>query len=400
MFGLKNDKPIAEPKLEVGTETIPADFYGGVNPVIKFKKVEKEVDLTPKKAPVITSAEKVLLDKATAAGGGALLHPANLFSSRKGLLILGGGLFVIFIAGSGIYYWLSSRTTLPGPLPQPPVLSTPAPEPEPEPTPPPVAIETPTTTPVAPPTSLAEIPLEFPIVLLADSADSDTDDLTNLAEELWRTDPAGPDSDEDGYNDGHEVFNLFNPTGKEPMKLVESGLVEDYTNPVMGYKVYYPRGWAVGNVDADYRDVLFSTITGENIEIRVFDRVPGESFPDWFARLAPGEGLNDLLDFESVFKDKGQRRRDYLVFYFYNDQNVFAIAYHTTDSATINYRSVIKMMARSFRLPLNNNVVIPLQIIEGERPASVPSDRDSGAATPTDVPEILPATTTTTTTPL
>ena len=31
-------------------DTIPADFYGGANPVIKFKKVEKEVDLTPKKA--------------------------------------------------------------------------------------------------------------------------------------------------------------------------------------------------------------------------------------------------------------------------------------------------------------------------------------------------------------
>ena len=50
-------------------DTIPADFYGGANPVIKFKKVEKEVDLTPKK-PVLTSAEKALLDKATAAGSG------------------------------------------------------------------------------------------------------------------------------------------------------------------------------------------------------------------------------------------------------------------------------------------------------------------------------------------
>ncbi len=367
MFGLKKeDKQPQDSGPEMRVDTIPADFYGGANPVIKFKKVEKEVDLTPKK-PVLTSAEKALLDKATAAGSGQPLHPANLLSSRKGLLILGGGLFVLFLIGAGVYYWLTSKPLAPA-APPPPVVSVQTPPitvTETEVTPPPTTTEA-----VIPiPVSLAETPLEYPDLLLADSADTDNDDLTNVAEELWRTDSLSPDTDGDGYNDGHEVYNLYNPIGKEPQKIIDSGLVTDYTNPVFGYKIYYPNTWAGGNVDPGYRDVLFSTLTGENIEVRVFDRETGQGFADWFAKWAPNEQYNDLLDLDSVFQDKGYRRKDYLVFYFYNDQNVFVIAYHTTDSATVNYRSVIKMLARSFRLPQNLGIEnLAPRPIEGERP--------------------------------
>lgn len=350
-------------------ETIPADFYGGANPVIKFKKVEKEVDLTPKK-PVLTPAEKALLDKATAAGSGQPFHPANLFSSRKGLLILGSGLFTLFLIGSGVYYWLTSRPAAPTATLPPPEVSVVTPQTTVTETPP---IEAPATAEavITAPISLAETPLEYPNLLLADSADTDNDDLSNIAEELWKTDPLSPDTDGDVYNDGHEVYNLYNPIGQEPQKIIDSGLVTDYTNPVFGYKVFYPNTWAVGNVDPGSRDVLFSTLTGENIEVRVFDREAVQVFADWFAKWAPNEQYNDLLDFDSVFKDKSYRRKDYLVFYFYNDQNIFVIAYHTTDSATVNYRSVIKMMARSFRSPQNLGIEnLTPRPIEGERPTT------------------------------
>lgn len=51
--------------------------------------------------------------------------------------------------------------------------------------------------------------------------DPDNDDLTNLQEFTYGTDPKNPDTDKDGYLDGQEVKDGYNPTGpgrlKEPL---------------------------------------------------------------------------------------------------------------------------------------------------------------------------------------
>ena len=109
--------------------------------------------------------------------------------------------------------------------------------------------------------------------------------------------------------------------------------------------------------------MLFSTITGENIEIRVIDKEDKETLADWFAKWAPTEKFAELLSFNSVFKEKGLRRADYLVYFFEDSKRVYTIVYHLTDTTTVNYRTVVKMMARSFRLPTNTNT-IPLPIVE------------------------------------
>jgi hypothetical protein len=49
--------------------------------------------------------------------------------------------------------------------------------------------------------------------------DPDLDGLTNLEEYKYQTDPQNPDTDGDGYKDGEEVKNGYNPKG--PGKLVE-----------------------------------------------------------------------------------------------------------------------------------------------------------------------------------
>lgn len=330
----------------ISVQTIPADFYGGVNPVVKFKKVEKEVLLESK--PKLTASEKKALDKSMAAGKGSPLHPANILTNKKYAIILGSSLFVLILAGVSVYYYLQLRqpkTFLP---PQPEISTTIPAEQT------PVVVENIPEEPVATstaPQTLAEAPIEFPFSLLGDSPDLDKDNLTDIAEELFGTDPSKPDTDEDTYNDGHEVFYLYNPAGKEPLKLADSGYVKEYINPVFGYKVFYPQTWVMGNVDESYRDVLFSTITGENIEIRVFDRLPNQEFADWFAQGAPNEQYQNLKDFQTKFGESGKSRADNLVYYFMDDNHVYVVVYHTTDSNVVNYRSVMVMLARSFRTP-------------------------------------------------
>lgn len=46
-----------------------------------------------------------------------------------------------------------------------------------------------------------------------DIQDPDADGLTNAEERFYRTDPARPDTDGDGYNDGEEVRAGYDPLG-------------------------------------------------------------------------------------------------------------------------------------------------------------------------------------------
>lgn len=345
-FGHK--KKIEAPEPAVAVETIPVEFWGGVNPVVQFKTTTKTIETPVVKSSLLTTSEKTALDKKTVVGAGNAKHVANLLSNRKFIFVGLGVLFVVFAVGASAYYLIpyfnkpQPVAVAPTPLPEPiaPALPTPTP---PEPI---VAPQPPAPTPPTP----SEVKMEFPSTLLGDSVDYDNDDITDTAEELFMTDLGVSDSDNDKYPDGHEVYYLYNPIGKEPVKLVESNLVAEYVNPVFDYKLYYPKNWAVGNVDVNHRDILFSTLTGENIEVRVFDLAVGQTLSDWMAINAPSERLENLADFVTAFKDQGKFRADSLVYYFTDSKRLYIIAYHTTDSNTINYRIVAKMMARSFRL--------------------------------------------------
>lgn len=363
MFGLGAKKTTEEGASTISVSAMPKEFYGGVNPAVTFKSVTKEVTLGG-----LTAGEKKAFDRATAPGSGKPLHPANLFSNRRFLIIVGIVLFVLFTIGATWYYIRQANPPRPRPT------AAPLPPPAPTPTPPvvteqpplvvtttleatstPPAPETPTTTPVLSTGGL----MEFPSLILGSSQDSDHDGLSDPEEELFKTDPLNPDTDGDGYLDGSEVYHLYNPIGKEPQKLIDSGLVKDFVNPVFGYQLYYPISWATGNIDQSYRDMLFSTLTGENVEVRVFDRDPGASLADWFSNFAPTENINSLENYTSVFKEVGLRRPDGLVFYFSRPNQIIVLAYHPAVGETVvNYRSVLAMMAQSFRWP-GNGALLP-----------------------------------------
>ena len=362
-FNKKTDTKSDQPNIEV--ETLPAEFVNGFNPVINFKDREKSILSSGQK---LSGADKRALDKSQLSNGGFI----NLLLNRK--LLVGSGiiLFIIFSAAAAFYYLRKEnvaseqniavsgpKTDLqtiipPQELSQQPIRE---PEPLPQPTPIPVVDDKP----------VAVVgKIEFPSILLADSADFDKDDISDIAEELFLTDMGVPDSDNDKYEDGHELFNLYNPIGKVPMRLLDSQLVLEYTNPVYNYKLFYPKNWAVANVDENYRSVLFSTITGENIELRVFDVENAQKIEQWMIENAPTERSEDLVDFETAYEETGKRRSDYLVYYFTRKNRLYVMVYHTTNSNTVNYRVAIKMMARSFRSFVGDGQVlqIPSQIEE------------------------------------
>ncbi len=367
MFGKTEKKNQSLPDVKI--TKMPDDFYAGTNPIIKFQTVEKVIKSPQIEKSILSSADKILLDKKTAMGAGNKLHPINLFANWKFLIVAGLGILIIGGSIIGFYYWWQYRKAMPVPQePVQPVVTEPIVQsivPEITSTSTAISEPIPTTIPVV----STEVKLDIPSSLLGNSIDTDQDDITDIAEGLFDTDPSVPDTDDDKFPDGHEVFYLYNPAGKEPMKLIDSGLVNVYANPAFLYKIFYPKSWVVGNVDINYKDVLFSTLSGENIEVRVMDMNPGETFNDWFSRNANNEQLADYLPFESVFKQAGFARKDNLVYFFPKGNQVFAVLYHTTDSSVVNYRIVIKMLARSFQF--GNSTDLPIRPVEESSSSSV-----------------------------
>jgi hypothetical protein len=357
MFEKKNTEEVSG-GTGINVNTIPSEFYAGTNPVVKFKDVEKEIDPLSGSKSAISRREKKLLDKETVAGSNQPLHPANLLTNRKFLFFGALLVFILSIGGGSIYYFSIKKN------PQIPKRNNNL---------------TVTTTSVSivdnsstvssttynnidltnsntSTTVSTDILIDFPSILLGKSDDADADGLTDKEEDVFNTDPGVKDSDNDGYTDQHEVFYLYNPSGKEPMRLIDSSLVKEYTNNEFEYSIFYPTNWAVGDVRSDSSDVLFSTLTGENIELRVFEKNNAQNFAAWFSKWAPNEKFSDLIDFESYFKVKGWKRNDSLAYYFETNTRVFVVVYHVSlGSSIVNYPHVIETVARSFRF-LNANL--------------------------------------------
>lgn len=320
---------------------IPDSFYGGQDPVIHY--ASEIMKSGGSQAPLKPAPSKAV--------------PAKIPSAKKphshtALLILGSVLFLVFLAVTAWYYIRQEAPPSPRQVreaPPPPVRA---------PTPAPTATTTqgvsaPTSSPaIQPPQAVsARVGLGvFPRLLLLDGADLDADVFTDAEEEVFGTDSGVWDTDADGYYDGQEVVNLYNPTGFAPVKIIDSGLVREYIHPSFGYRVYFPASWESAAVDPEAEQVIFSAVNGDFIEARTFQKSATESFEEWFGRTVAGQSFSDLVRTTNRFDTPGWRRRDHLVAYYETREAVFVLIYHPAVEEAIQYRHIMMMMRESFRV--------------------------------------------------
>lgn len=366
MFGKK--KPKIEEIINEHIQVIPDEFYGGKDPVIYSEGTNRQ------HKPINTDLpRRVSYDPSW---GGKLV---NMVGSRVFKISILSILFVAVLAGISLYYFnqagykIWGNNTKTEELTVPPVVDTPmaststnVSETE--------IISTNTVLDITPSSteneqikveekySFDSQPIDFPKSILGNSVDSDSDSLTDQEELVFVTDPEKWDTDGDGYYDGQEVLNLYNPKGLAPVKIIDSGLVREYVNPNWQYRLYYPATWIIGAVDKESRQVLFNSASGDYVEILAYEMQAGETFPLWFGRKAQGQNYTDLTNFINRFQESGFARKDGLVYYFVNDNRVFVLLYHSIATDSIAYRNMINMIAQNFR-PEKTSVVIPEQTV-------------------------------------
>lgn len=348
MFFKRAAKLVA-PKPALGSvQTIPEIFYGGSDPEAGLRGAMASKSVKPNS--VVSDA------------GSTGVH-----SPRTKLIAV--GMIIIFLAvssGAAWAYWkylgggfvlTTTETTTQPDIEQnttptdfetpPPIISTS--------TVTSTEFITPTSTPILTPTTtiltLAELSPDFPAINQLDAPDSDSDTLTDLEEEIFGTDSSLFDTDSDGYSDGQEVINLYNPKGSSPIRLAESGLVREFTHPLDTYRLYYPITWQAGSVDTGSNTVLFTAANGDYVEVRIFVKNNAEDFSTWFARVAKNEQITDLQTVSNAFKTTYYKRKDNLVLYVDMPGQVLAVLYHPLVNAPINYRTTLQMIMESLRIP-------------------------------------------------
>lgn len=336
----KKETPISAPIKDAPMFfTMPNKYRGGQLEQLVVAAKRPVVQPAPPTTPPATPS-KPKLPPAVPKQQKKETHKSKIVFLIVGILLL-AGLFV------GAYLYVQSLNKPPEVTPpvEVPIVVTPEPTPEPP-------VETPV---VVPPATTTP----FPATNRVTGVDSDSDGLTDKEETtLYNTDPRRPDSDNDGFLDGNEVFHRYNPNGDAPGTLEEANLVENFSFANFGAgnaSILYPTSWsAVEDVspisEGAVTTASFTSSTGERFIAEIYTKNSAQAISDWLANTGHtqiGEvsrTKNGLVVFMS---------RDQLFAVIDGGGAVFVLTYKPNESGAVEYLQTFKMMINSVSFMAN-----------------------------------------------
>lgn len=194
--------------------------------------------------------------------------------------------------------------------------------------------------------------------------DSDSDGLSDIEEPLDGTDVHNPDTDQDGFLDGNEVFHLYNPAAKAPVRLLDSGLVKVFAAPA-GWSLLIPIPWVAALDLPDGSQATINTASGETFSIRLETNPQNLPLMDWYLSKNPGVLSSAVRSFTTKGGLSGIFGTDRLDAYFVWGDRVFSLRYAVNAQPFINYRTTFEMMLNSLKLVGAPIVTAPVETIGG-----------------------------------
>ncbi len=311
----------------------PADIFAE----IPSEKPEARPSVAPQVrtgsvSPLPVGASGVILEKAP--------------FGRKWVAIV-AMLVLLLGAGGGSYFLFFRKQAAPAPAPAPTPAPAPAPAPTPAPQPTPAPAPPPAPAPVATSTPTAAAPPPKPTYVSA--PDADNDGLTDVEEALYGTDPHKADTDGNGYPDGTELINLYNPAGSKPSKkLVDSGLVNVYVSSQGGYSIFSPKSWP--KLEPAPGAATFGNPQNQPISVTVTDNKEGKALLDWYVTQNPGVSPSAVRRFTSKSGLEGIQSDDGLISYLKGKDKIYTLTYAPGSQTQLYFRSTFQMMINSFTL--------------------------------------------------
>ncbi len=188
--------------------------------------------------------------------------------------------------------------------------------------------------------------------------DTDSDGLTDLEEMLFGTDARNPDTDADGFLDGNEVFNLYNPNGRAPAKLIDGGYMRTVSGDI-GWQMIIPKDWTLTYDSPDGSKASIASNQGESFTISVLGYDNTQNLIDWYIAQYPDVDKSMILSYKSKSGYEGIIGADLLTTYIPWDDKIFIFTYQMNKQSFINFRTVYSMMLNSLSLTGLAQVVVP-----------------------------------------
>ncbi len=186
--------------------------------------------------------------------------------------------------------------------------------------------------------------------------DSDSDGLTDAEERLYTTNSQVQDTDGDGFSDGEELGNLFDPNRADGARLEISGLVSPFTNRTFSYSLFYPASWSARAANQSDKELVIGSATGEFFSVAVQDNPSQLSAVDWYVSfIDPSADTSTLKtlslnNWSAVLNPTS--RAAYLVKIDATGAilapYVYVLSYNPNTSAETQFQTTFMMMVRSF----------------------------------------------------
>jgi len=194
----------------------------------------------------------------------------------------------------------------------------------------------------------APAPDEPQITPLPAAFDQDNDGLTALEEQLYGTDAAKADSDNDTYLDGEELLNNYDPT-RPKVNLANSGLISNYSSKF--FSLIYPKKWRLKEQGTDQMEVLFVSPQGEFVEMLILDNPNKMELKDWYRTEYPNADFN-VLTAMRIGGLSGYRSPDERTYYFLSRDKslVYLLNYNVGSLQETNFATTFAVMIKNLQL--------------------------------------------------
>ncbi|MBP9802285.1 hypothetical protein KBC40_01700 [Patescibacteria group bacterium] len=184
---------------------------------------------------------------------------------------------------------------------------------------------------------------------LTNNIDADQDSLTREEEALFGSNINDSDTDNDGYTDGMEVLNLYNPV-VSGAALANSGLVTIFTDNLSKYRFLYPTSWVTDNT-ASLVSVLPDSELGDNFTVKVSPNSKASTLTAWAADGSSHPVLNSpssLTLGKAKIPALKQEIDGDIVLVAVTDAYQLVITYDVNAQAERYFETVFNMMLNSF----------------------------------------------------
>jgi hypothetical protein len=185
--------------------------------------------------------------------------------------------------------------------------------------------------------------------------DADEDGLSDEEEDLFGTHIRIPDTDGDGYIDGAEVMNLYDPKTRGGKRLSDSSFVGVYKSKVYSFEYLYPKKWNIAS-DSD-KEIVYDDGKGGRVIalVELVKLAETPTFEAWYKSQSGASVSYENLRISPVKEGLTlYQEEDSLKAYFVteNFDFVYIFEYEPGPDSKAYFKQVFQMMLKSFDLPV------------------------------------------------